>query len=349
MRARARSSSGGRVETTPVRFVVPTRLGRAVKPVLFVAVSAVCACSLFGLAANHLSWSFFLDQPRVHYAAFLLMSLPILLLCRYRRLALVTALFLVLDLSLLFPCVRPTTIAHFDASVAVIHANLGRQTEPPMALIAYVEERGPDFICLQELTPELASELSAVFPGHVVLASEPRTDSRGVALLVKSRLPDTLRVRSTEIVRFVAAVTDRPTIETLLSMDDQPLRLLSFHSKRPSNAETLDIQTAEYRALADWFQRRPDVPAVAVGDFNATPWSRRVRGLLSQASLPHTQTGFSLRPSWPSGSIGLLGIPIDLCVHNSFLQVVEGEVGPNIGSDHYPIYFRLSRLTSDDR
>ena len=156
-------------------------------------------------------------------------------------------------------------------------------------------------------------------------------------------------MRSTTVVRFAAAITDRPNVEVLLSWDGQPLRLLSFHCKRPSNSKDLAIQTAEYNALADWFQQRPEAPAVAVGDFNATPWSQRVRSFLSQASLPQMQTGFSLRPSWPSGSIGLMGIPIDLCVHNSFLQVVEGEVGPDIGSDHYPIYYQISRVRLDER
>ena len=328
---------------------IAARSQKIVKPLFLVAVCAVGVLSLLGLFANHLSWAFFLDQPRVHYAAFHLASLAVVLLCRRWRLAVVIALFLALNLYFLVPCIRSTGLPHSGSSVTIIHANLGRQTKPPEALIAYVKERNPDFVCLQELTPALASELPAMFPAHEVLDSEPRIDSRGIALLARSKLPHGLRVHSTEIVRFAESVTDRPCAQVLLSWDGQPLRLLSFHCKRPSNSENLDIQAAEYQALADWFQRKPGTLAVALGDFNATPWSRRVRSFLNQAGLPQEQTGLSLRPSWPAGPIGLLGIPIDLCVHNSFVQVAEGEVGPDIGSDHYPIYCRIARVKRDAR
>lgn len=319
-------------------------LRRIVNVLLLAATTTVCLLSLLGLAGNRYLWAFLLDQPRVHYAAFLSLALAAVLLSRRWRLALVIGAFLALNLYLVFPSVRPTANADVDASFSIVHANLGLQKQPPEALVAYIREMRPDLISLQELTADCAAQLGAVLPDYVVVDSEPRKDSRGIAVLVRKTMSSGLRVESSDVLRFAEAVTDRPHIELQLSWDDQPLRWLSFHCKRPSTAANLAIQSAEYSALAAWFQQQPDTPAIAVGDFNATPWSQRVRALLRDADLGQHQTGFSPRPTWPSGPVALAGIPIDLCVHNKALTIAEHHVGPNVGSDHYPIYCRVIRV-----
>ena len=324
-------------------------LRRIVNVLFLAAIAAVCVFSLLGLAGNRFLWSFLLDQPRVHYAVLLGLSFIVVLIARRWRLAVVIAACLALNVYLVLPSIRPTAAAHVDTSFSIVHANLGRQKQLPEALVAYLRKTEPAVICLQELTEPCAAQLDTALPDYVVVEAEPRRDSRGIAVLVRKTVSSDFRVESSRVLRFAEGVTDRPHIELLLSWDDKPLRLLSFHCKRPSTGANLAIQSAEYRALAQWFDEQPDAPAIAIGDFNATPWSQRMRALLADAKLPSDQTGFSPEPTWPAGPVALAGIPIDLCVHNEALTIVQHEVGPHIGSDHFPIYCRVTRMARDDR
>jgi len=81
-------------------------------------------------------------------------------------------------------------------------------------------------------------------------------------------------------------------------------------------------------------------PIVAVGDFNATPWSAPIQQLVAGTGLafgPGARLG-----SFPAEWAGVkapawLGIPIDLVLAGGGARVVERRHGPRIGSDHWPV------------
>ena len=135
--------------------------------------------------------------------------------------------------------------------------------------------------------------------------------------VVHANLGNDFQVRSARAGRFAADLTDRPHVELAVARDNVRFRLLSFHCSRPRNAKTSAIQAAEYEALAAWFQQSPSTHSVAIGDFNAAPWSQTVRHFLRGAALPTAQSGFSLAPTWPAGALGLIGVPIDLVTHGA--------------------------------
>ena len=47
-----------------------------------------------------------------------------------------------------------------------------------------------------------------------------------------------------------------------------------------------------------------------------------------------------MRATWPSGLI-LLRIPIDYCLVSEGIGVMDVQVGPDIGSDHFPLIVDL--------
>ncbi len=80
------------------------------------------------------------------------------------------------------------------------------------------------------------------------------------------------------------------------------------------------------------------LPAFVAGDLNATPWSNAF-SKLDQAGLRRA-TG--LTPTWPAIGRGWMGIPIDHVLVTPHWSVVERRVGPNIGSDHFPVMVRIA-------
>ena len=80
---------------------------------------------------------------------------------------------------------------------------------------------------------------------------------------------------------------------------------------------------------------------LVVGDFNATPWSAPFRNLVATADLENSQRGFGLQPSFPTTSSLLLRVPIDHLVHSPALEVTDRQLGPALGSDHFPLVVDL--------
>ncbi len=77
------------------------------------------------------------------------------------------------------------------------------------------------------------------------------------------------------------------------------------------------------------------------GDFNSTPWSWPVRRLLSSTDLLNSQVGFGLQPSFSAETNLLLRVPIDHLFHSPALEVTDRQLGPPLGSDHFPLIVDL--------
>lgn len=315
-----------------------------VSALLLGPIAIAAAASKLGLAGISSPISLYLDQPRVHYLGFLVLAAVVVFWRRWWRIGLAVGLFAAVNLHLLSPVVAAQWSQPPARTVAfsIVHANLGAPKEVEPALVEFVREWQPDFLSFQEVRPEFAAALPEALPQYAPIAAEPRPDKRGVALLAKREVLDEIQVRSTAVI-WNDAAGDRPFIEAEFSRGAARLRLLGFHSIRPDHGN----QAAEYEALAAWFQRASAAQSLAIGDFNATPWSQMVRHLLTRGNLPDLQTGFSFAPTWPAGPIGRFGVPIDFAVHSAGLHV-ETHVGPHINSDHYPIYSRVAVEVSDD-
>lgn len=312
------------------------RLRRASGFIVALGIATITVLSLQGLLPWQSPWAFFPDQPRLHYLAFLLGSTGLAFgWLRKPWLGGVGLSGICVNAWIVAPVLWDTGgDREGNPVLRVVHVNLGFQESLSVALVDFVQEQEAEVVFLQEVTPKLAEELKG-WDGFRVVMAMPRTDSEGIAILVKRSMGPGVRVRRARLLHFEKEVSQRPYGELVLEIDAQKLRFLSFSTRRPGNRSDLATQERELAALGRWFEQGENVPSVAVGDFNATPWSRVMRQMLASSDLPPRQTGLSMAPTWPAW-IGGVGIPIDLCVHGAGVQV-STIVGPDIGSDHYPI------------
>ena len=82
--------------------------------------------------------------------------------------------------------------------------------------------------------------------------------------------------------------------------------------------------------------RRATSPVVLLGDLNSTPWGAHFRKLVHDSALRDSAQGRGVHPTWPAID-PLLRIPIDHCLLSPAIGLVDRQVGPDIGSDHYPL------------
>ena len=66
-----------------------------------------------------------------------------------------------------------------------------------------------------------------------------------------------------------------------------------------------------------------------LGDLNVSPWSPHFGGLLRES-------GRGVQATWPT-NLAPMRIPIDHCLVSPDVSVVGRRVGPDVGSDHFPI------------
>ena len=91
-------------------------------------------------------------------------------------------------------------------------------------------------------------------------------------------------------------------------------------------------------------------PVVVMGDFNAPPHARALTQFAKTAGVKHVACGGPLAITWRPGRLQgsrldgfpLLGLPIDH-VFVRDVQPTSCRVGPDTGSDHYPLYLSFLR------
>lgn len=89
---------------------------------------------------------------------------------------------------------------------------------------------------------------------------------------------------------------------------------------------------------------------VLVADFNRTRFSPHFKNMVNKSELKDSNEGFgfeSLKPSWPSFLPNVMGITIDNVLVSDNIIVENRELGPSMGSDHYPVITTLKLVVPD--
>jgi endonuclease/exonuclease/phosphatase (EEP) superfamily protein YafD len=215
--------------------------------------------------------------------------------------------------------------------VTVIVANVHRLNDDATAAVAYLHDRRPDVAAVLEVDPAWADALEGladVFPHRVV---RPRSDNFGIALLSRWPLDDVA------VVDF--GVPDRPSIVATVRGESAPFRFIATHPSPPFNGRATTVLEAHLAAVAAAAAAAP-LPCIVAGDFNATPWSHPFRTLVATSGLRDTALGRGVQATW-NARYPVPRIPIDHILAPRNATVVSRVVGPDIGSDHFPVEAEL--------
>ena len=194
----------------------------------------------------------------------------------------------------------------------------------------FLVESRPDVVVLMEVTPRWLQELRRVRDAEYPYAVErARDDAFGIALW--SRLP-LKNARIAEIGgRLPSAVAD-------VQVGGKTIVIVGTHPSTPRHPRWARQRNRQLTALPDFLAKRNNEGAsvVLLGDMNTTPWSPYFQRLLKEAHLTDSARGYGIQPTWPT-MVWYLRIPIDHCLLSPDLRAVRRQVGPDVGSDHFPL------------
>ncbi|MFQ5960860.1 MAG: endonuclease/exonuclease/phosphatase family protein [Candidatus Methylomirabilales bacterium] len=283
---------------------------------------------------GRLWWVFELASHfRAQYFLFLMASAFLFLLTGKTRAAILVTVFALVNLSLIVPFYFGSSWTHAGGrTFRAVSMNLNKSNHAHTRLQELIHAVEPDFIVLFEVNRIWLHELQKLQVMYPFARADAREDNFGVALL--SQIP----FEDAEI-RHIGKV-GVPSVVARFTVDGQPLTVIGAHPVPPVGrvySEDRNQQLAEVAQIVR--SQKEDV--MLLGDLNITSWSPFFADLIRETGLRDSRRGFGLQPSWPTG-LPLFWIPIDHCLVSSGVIVHDRYIGPNIGSDHYPVVVDFS-------
>lgn len=192
-----------------------------------------------------------------------------------------------------------------------------------------ITETGADLVALVEFDASWQRELAPAVADYPVRIEYPRTDKLGLALYARAPLAGD--------VQFLG---QWPSLVATLAVEGgPPLGIVLTHPYPPVSTSLLRDLEEQLAAIAARIQLF-GTPALVLGDFNATPWSRPFRAFAEASGLCDTRAGFGLQASWPVATPPLR-IPIDHALVSCVVGVRGRRIERDVGSDHLPVVIDL--------
>ncbi|RAK65998.1 endonuclease/exonuclease/phosphatase family protein [Hymenobacter edaphi] len=219
--------------------------------------------------------------------------------------------------------------------VSLLMMNVLQYNKHADRALQVIREADPDIIMAVETDPWWLDQLRPLQQTHPYTCHEPLDNTYG--LLFFSRLP-LIGCR----IKYLLD-DDVPSIHTRVQMPDGTrLRVYGLHPKPPApqEAKTSTKRDAELLLVGKEIDRK-DEPTIVFGDMNDVAWShtselfRRISGLMDP------RVGRGLLPTFHA-DYRLLRWPLDHVFVSPHFKVDDMQRLPYVGSDHFPIYIKLS-------
>ena len=227
------------------------------------------------------------------------------------------------------------------APLRLIHLNAWDwRNRDPAALARHLKTSDFDLVFIQESSAEIVEHIMALCSDFELV--EPRDSyvhDQTVVFVNRHNGNSPVQITSASTRAWDGAV------EVRIRWNDRDVAMLSPHVTAPGLPGSHDAREIEFASIADWANSQRG-PCIVIGDINATPWSMHFRWLLAHTGLKNSQQGLGFQGSWPRRPPHSLSwiftIPIDHCLHSDSLTTIQRSVGPDLGSDHLPIFVTLA-------
>ena len=220
--------------------------------------------------------------------------------------------------------------------LSLVMMNVLQYNKQAEKALRVLQEADSDIIMAVETDEWWHQQLKPLEQTHPHVCYEPRDNTYG--LLFFSRLP----LEECEIKYLMD--DDVPSLHTRVQLPDGQtwVRIYGLHPKPPAPAEseTSTRRDAELLLVGKELEER-DEPTIVFGDMNDVAWShtselfRRISGLMDP------RVGRGLLPTFHA-DYALLRWPLDHVFVSPHFKVDDMERLPYVGSDHFPIYIKLS-------
>ncbi len=296
----------------------------------FSAISLVSLASFAGL------WIWQLDllaHFRLQYVVLLSVGSAALVFTRRKVATGFVILGLLVNTALIVPLFLPTTpddvsddLSH-GKPLRILSFNVKGFATDPEPVLEFLRRTDAELVFLHEANVDWEDYLAE---GEVPFElTFPRREGSIFGTAVLSRRADAVR-------GLVLGPDQRVAVEVTLTHDDTQVQILGIHAYAPVSKYYSDIRDRQFADVERWAQASPG-PAIVIGDFNATSWSHA----FPSDGLTDTAWGNGFQATWPAG-FEPFAIPIDHAVITSEWVTLRRWLGPDLGSDHYPLFIDVA-------
>ncbi|WP_161889698.1 endonuclease/exonuclease/phosphatase family protein [Pontibacter russatus] len=219
--------------------------------------------------------------------------------------------------------------------LSILVSNVLMSNEDHSKLMALVRQKTPDILLLLESDAAWQKALKPVTRKYPYRVEIPLHNTYGMHLY--SQLP--LRQKRVDYL----LEEDIPSIKTYVKLRSGIwVELHAVHPKPPVPTEAPNSKKRDAeivlvaRDIAD-----SKYPVVVAGDFNDVAWSRTTELFQEVSSLLDPRVGRGLYSTF-NANYPLLRWPLDHIFHSDHFKLLQIERLPDIGSDHFPMYIKLS-------
>ncbi len=294
---------------------------------------AVCTLSLAGFFSAQSDFCELCSHFRIVWCGILIFLAAFLPIAKLRTFANIALLLCAANLFDVLRLYIPESTANSGSGgtrIRILQINLnGRSNHNYDAAIAAITAKRPDIVALSEVNNDWIAQLNNRLNDFPYRCAAPQHE--GVA--VYSRLP------IVQSQTRISPTLERPRIYAHLRVAD---REIIFDFAHPWLPVIPKFRNDELEQLGQ-DARNTTLPFILAGDLNCTPWSYYFHKLMRTGMLHDTESGFGPQPTWCADMLVPV-LPIDHCLMSSEFRTISRTVGPNIGSDHLPVYVELALL-----
>nr|WP_235998573.1 endonuclease/exonuclease/phosphatase family protein [Hymenobacter sp. BT559] len=201
--------------------------------------------------------------------------------------------------------------------------------------LGVIHQYNPDIVLAVETDDWWLSQLAFLGKEYPHTCHAPLPNTYG--MLVFSRLP--LRDKEIQYILDPGIPSFHGRVE-LPSGVSVALHFVHPKPPAPKESKTSTRRDAELLLVGRAIQHH-DGPTIVAGDLNDVAWSHTSELFRRLARLLDPRVGRGMLPTFHA-DYKLLRWPLDHVFHSAHFRLQQLERLPHIGSDHYPIYIRLS-------
>ncbi len=278
---------------------------------------------------------------RPQYAVGLLIAGLVLVVRRWRKLGLAIVVVGLVNLAYVAPLFwGRQEVSPSLPRMTVVSFNVQGENREFGQVIEFLQQVDADVVFLHEANRLWEEAISEAVSGGRIDYRQHRSRPDH---LIFSTLTLT-KAQPAAVISHGWAEGEARAMEVTLELGGSEVTLLGIHPLAPTNSRRQGLRDAQFRFAANRASQSHG-PIVLTGDFNATPWSH-VFGMLSDAGLRNSQRGFGLAATFPAEGSFLTSVPIDHLLHSRHLVTAERWLGPDLGSDHFPLVVELALVHS---
>jgi len=228
-------------------------------------------------------------------------------------------------ITLLLPPTKET--ASGTDSLKAVLINVNTQTGNPAEVLSFLEKENPDIIVLEEISHKWINELGPLYEKYPIRTIKSQEDNFGIGLFCRGE------EITAEIVSLGSAQV--PSIISKIRLAGHVMTILATHPVPPVGSLYWGLRNEQLEQIA---QKTCEIdgPLMLLGDLNTTPWSYHYRALIQASGLKNSSKSRGIYATWPTFAWPLQ-IPLDHCLHTEDIVILNKQIGPDIGSDHYPV------------